>query len=266
MWREAFRFAAAILIQTLCACSTRPRRCHDAMGRSGKAKGAGKGLTKGGEQAKESQYVKRVDLYKFPGKWMLRSYPDERGCPLMFGAGKQTQTAAAALDASGAGCRLLRALEAANHGAQSGRGVHGLLGRTRPAQKAGGGAPKADRGGFHREGPVLQLGPQRAANARRGPEHCKALLRKVRHLVRDHGEDIAAGAEATAGVFLGLVSVLEVAAVSKDLRAWAKSVPERKKQSKHLQAWLQDPEDEDKFFAAVQKHQGGQQERLGFRV
>ena len=48
-------------------------------------------------------------------------------------------------------------------------------------------------------------------------------------------------------------SILEVAAVAQDLRAWAKSVPERKKQTKHS-AWLQDPEDEAKFFAAVAKN------------
>ena len=64
------------------------------MGRSGTAKGGGKGSAKGGEQAKASKYVKRVDLYKFLGKWILRSYPDERGRPLMLGAGKHTAHAA----------------------------------------------------------------------------------------------------------------------------------------------------------------------------
>ena len=56
------------------------------MGRRGNAKGGGKGAGKAGEQPKESQYVKRVDLYKFLGKWILRSYRDERGRPLMLGA------------------------------------------------------------------------------------------------------------------------------------------------------------------------------------
>ena len=90
-------------------------------------------------------------------------------------------------------------------------------------------------------------------NPEEAPAQCKSMLKKVKHLVRDHGGDLAAAAEAAAGVFLGLVSILEVAAVSKDLRAWAKGVPERRKQSKHLQAWLQDPDDEDKFLAAVAK-------------
>lgn len=84
-------------------------------------------------------------------------------------------------------------------------------------------------------------------------EHCKAFLKKVRLLVREHGDDFAAAAEAAAGVFLGIVSIMEVAAVSQDLRTWAKGIPERKKQSKHLQAWLQDPAHESKLFAAVAK-------------
>ena len=78
------------------------------MGRSGKAKGSGKGAAKGGDQ-KESKYVKRVDLYKFLAKWSLRSYPDDRGRPLMLGAGKSTaqaalepQTLRAMLDAAAA--------------------------------------------------------------------------------------------------------------------------------------------------------------------
>ncbi|CAE6973429.1 unnamed protein product [Symbiodinium sp. CCMP2592] len=83
------------------------------MGRRGIAKGGSKGAGKAGEQPKESQYVKRVDLYKFLGKWMLRSYPDERGRPLMLGAKKSTAQAAlepealrAILDADC--CELLR--------------------------------------------------------------------------------------------------------------------------------------------------------------
>lgn len=34
-----------------------------------------KGKGKGGEK-QESKYVKKVDLYQFLGKWLLRSYPD----------------------------------------------------------------------------------------------------------------------------------------------------------------------------------------------
>lgn len=49
------------------------------------------------------------------------------------------------------------------------------------------------------------------------------------------------------------MGILEVAAVSQDMRSWAKAVPERKKQSKHLQACLHDPEDDTKFFAAIAK-------------
>ena len=42
--------------------------------------------------------------------------------------------------------------------------------------------------------------------------------------------------------------------VSKKSRGDEKSVPERKKQSKHLQAWLQDPASEEKFLAAIARN------------
>ena len=44
--------------------------------------GKGKGK-KAAAVGQETPYVKRVDLYKFLGKWLLRSYPDETGRPLM---------------------------------------------------------------------------------------------------------------------------------------------------------------------------------------
>lgn len=62
-------------------------------GRSGKGKG------KGGDEKAESKRVKRVDLRKFLAKWMLRSYPDDRGRPLMLGSGKTTAEAALAPEA-----------------------------------------------------------------------------------------------------------------------------------------------------------------------
>ena len=42
------------------------------MGRSTNSKGKGKGAKE------ESQVIKRVDLHKLLGKWILRSYPDDR--------------------------------------------------------------------------------------------------------------------------------------------------------------------------------------------
>ena len=86
-----------------------------------------------------------------------------------------------------------------------------------------------------------------------GENACKAFLRGVRHIARDHGDSLAAAAEAAAAVYLALMSVLEVAAISGDFKAWAKEVPERTKHSKHLQAWLKDPEAGDKLYRAVAK-------------
>ena len=227
------------------------------MGRRGNAKGGSKGAGKAGEQPKESQYVKRVDLYKFLGKWMLRSYPDERGRPLMLGAKKSTAEAAlepealrAILDADC--CELLRRPTMGLNLAAASIDCAALLGPVLQ-DKMESLLPKLTSENFLDKVHFLNLARNVERNPEEAPEHCKSLLKKIKHLVRDHGADLAAAAEAAAGVFLGLVSILEVAAVSKDLRAWAKGVPERRKQSKHLQAWLQDPDDEDKFLAAVAK-------------
>ncbi|CAE7352977.1 PIF1 [Symbiodinium sp. CCMP2592] len=227
------------------------------MGRRGIAKGGSKGAGKAGEQPKESQYVKRVDLYKFLGKWMLRSYPDERGRPLMLGAKKSTAQAAlepealrAILDADC--CELLRRPTMGLNLAAASIDCAALLGPVLQ-EKMDSLLPKVTSATFLDKVQFLNLARNVDRNPEDVPEQCKSLLKKVKHLVRDHGEDLAAAAEAAAGVFLGLMSILEVAAVSKDMRAWAKGVPERRKQSKHLQAWLQDPDDEDKFLAAVAK-------------
>ncbi|CAE7411337.1 unnamed protein product, partial [Symbiodinium sp. CCMP2456] len=227
------------------------------MGRRGNAKGGSKGAGKAGEQPKESQYVKRVDLYKFLGKWMLRSYPDERGRPLMLGAKKSTAEAAlepealrAILDADC--CELLRRPTMGLNLAAASIDCAALLGPVLQ-DKMESLLPKLTSENFLDKVHFLNLARNVERNPEEAPEHCKSLLKKIKHLVRDHGADLAAAAEAAAGVFLGLVSIMEVAAVSKDLRAWAKGVPERRKQSKHLQAWLQDPDDEDKFLAAVAK-------------
>ncbi|CAE7245390.1 unnamed protein product [Symbiodinium sp. CCMP2592] len=227
------------------------------MGRRGIAKGGSKGAGKAGEQPKESQYVKRVDLYKFLGKWMLRSYPDERGRPLMLGAKKSTAQAAlepealrAILDADC--CELLRRPTMGLNLAAASIDCAALLGPVLQ-EKMDSLLPKVTSENFLDKVQFLNLARNVDRNPEDVPEQCKSLLKKVKHLVRDHGEDLAAAAEAAAGVFLGLMSILEVAAVSKDMRAWAKGVPERRKQSKHLQAWLQDPDDEDKFLAAVAK-------------
>ena len=227
------------------------------MGRRGNAKGGGKEAGKAGEQPKESQYVKRVDLYKFLGKWILRSYPDERGRPLMLGAKKSTAQAAlepealrAILDADC--CELLRRPTMGLNLAAASIDCAALLGPVLQ-EKMESLLPKLTSENFLDKIQFLNLARNVERNPEEAPAQCKSMLKKVKHLVRDHGGDLAAAAEAAAGVFLGLVSILEVAAVSKDLRAWAKGVPERRKQSKHLQAWLQDPDDEDKFLAAVAK-------------
>ena len=201
--------------------------------------------------------MKRVDLYKFLGKWVLRSYPDDRGRPLMLGAGKATAPAALAPEALRAVldsdcCELLRRPTMGLNLAAASVDCAALFAPILQ-EKLETVMPKIVAESFLDKVRFLNLARNVDRSLAETPEQCKSFLKKVRHMVRDHGDDLAAAAEAAAGLFLGLISILEVAAVSTDLRAWAKGVPERKKQSKHLQAWLQDPEDESKLFAAVAK-------------
>ena len=81
-----------------------------------------------------------------------------------------------------------------------------------------------------------------------GGEATKNFLRNVRKLVNKKGPDLAKVAEAAAAVYLGLSSLLEVAAVAKDFTSWAAAVPEVKKQPKYLQSWLKDPTNKEKLY------------------
>ena len=224
-------------------------------GRRGKGGTAKSG--KGGEEAKDSKYIKRVDLYKFLAKWTLRSYPDERGNPLMLGSGRTTTQAAlmpealrAELDADC--CELLRR---PTMGVNLAAAAVDCAAMFAPAlqEKLETLLPKLGAESFQENVQFLNLARNVERSPEKAPEQCHGFLKKIRRMVREQGEDIAAAAEAAAALYLGLMSILEAAAVSQDFQSWAKGVPERKKQSKHLQAWLQDPKNEDKFLAAMAK-------------
>lgn len=214
-----------------------------------------KGKGKGGEK-QESKYVKKVDLYKFLGKWLLRSYPDGHGKPLMLGQKTAPQALApealrGILDAEC--CELLRRpTMGVNLSAASVDGASLFLPVLQ--EKLEELAPKLQEESFVEKFQFMNLARAIDRNPADAAEMCKRYLKQVKRLVRDHGETLASAAEAAAGVYLGLISLLETAAVGSDLRAWAKSVPERKKQSKHLQAWLQDPASEEKFLAAIARN------------
>ena len=171
------------------------------MGRSGKAKGSGNGAAKGGDH-KESKYVKRVDLYKFLAKWSLRSYPDDRGRPLMLGAGKSTaqaalepQTLRAMLDADC--CELLRRPTMGLNLAAASVDCAAIFGPILQEQLAVV-IPKLTGDSFTEKVQYLNLARHVDHSPEQAGDQCKAFLKKVRHLVREHGEDIAGAAEASA--------------------------------------------------------------------
>ena len=214
-----------------------------------------KGKGKGGEK-QESKYVKKVDLYKFLGKWLLRSYPDGHGKPLMLGQKTAAQALApealrGILDAEC--CELLRRpTMGINLSAASVDGASLFLPVLQ--EKLEELAPKLQEEGFVEKFQFMNLAREVDRDPADAPEMCKRYLKQVKRLVRDHGETLASAAEPAAAVYLGLISLLETAAVGSDLCSWAKSVPERKKQSKHLQAWLQGPASEEKFLAAMARN------------
>jgi hypothetical protein len=217
-------------------------------GKGAVSKGKGKG------DAAESKFVKRVDLYKFSAKWMLRSYPDERGNPLMCQPSAQAALAPEALRKSldQDCCELMRRpTMGVNLCAASidGAALHGpALQET--LEKL---LPKITADDFLEKVQFFNLARGVDRNLTEGPSMCKRFFKHVRKLVREDGDNLAALAEAAAGIYLGTVAMLELGAVSGDMRAWAKAVPDRKKQSKYIQAWLSDPGDEEKLFAAVVK-------------
>lgn len=183
-----------------------------------------KGKGKGGEKQQESKFVKKVDLYKFLGKWLLRSYPDVSGKPLMLGQKTAAQALApdalrGVLDAEC--CELLRRptmglnLSAASVDCAS--LFLPVLQETLAEL-----APKLQDESFAQKFQFLNLARDVDRDPAETPDMCKCYLKQVKRLVKDHGDTVATAAEAAAGVYLGLVSVLEVAAVGSDLRSWAR--------------------------------------------
>ena len=219
------------------------------MGRTSKPKGQGKGAKA------ESQFIKRVELHKLLGKWILRSYPDDRGRPLMLQgndavAGLGPEPLRGVLD--GDCCELLRRpTMGLNLGAASTDSA--ALFAPILQEKLETLVPLLTTEGFLDKVHYLNLARNIDRDPAEAAEVCKQYLKQVTRLTRDHHEDLARAAEAAAAVYLGIVSLLELGAVARDFHAWGKAVPERKKQPKRVQTWLQDPSDKAKFCAAVAK-------------
>ena len=211
--------------------------------------GRGKGKA---DATASTPWVSQVDLPKFLAKWRLRSYPDSKGRP-MFSNGP----AASAFTSDslrrmldGDCCELLR------------RPVMGLNLAAASIDGAGLFAPILQEK-LPAVAAILQKEPLGEAiryfnlsrDVERGRDESmqmgQTLLKHVRRTVRHEQPLLAEAAEAAAALYLGLMALMELGAAAEDLAWWGERVPEKTKQSKHLQSWLKDVSDENKLLRAI---------------
>ena len=219
------------------------------MGRGRSGRGSSRGKGKGDAAEKSSRYINRVDLYKFLCKWELRSYPDNHGRPLFESpAHLSTEHLRTILD--GDCSELLR------------RPLMGLNLSSASIDSAALFAPRLtaslaqiqallEKESLNEAVRYFNLNRDVERDSTASRDMCKVYFKQVQKAMRDHGPLLAEAAEAAAAVYTGLMALLELAAVTEDIRWWASKVPEVKKQAKHIQAWLAHPKDEDKLFHAL---------------
>ena len=210
----------------------------------GKHSGKGKG-----QAAQQAQWLTRVDLYKFLPKWLLRSYPDGRGRPL-FSAPSELTPSKIREVLDGDCSELLR------------RPVMGVNLCSASVDAAGLFLPKLmdllpsvgqvlEKDALSEAVRYWNLSRDVERDSVTSQEKLKSYFRQVHKVMRDHHTAIAEAAEAAAALYLGLMALLELAAVTEDTRWWAGKVPERSKQSKRIQNWIKDPKDFEKLLAAM---------------
>ena len=215
-------------------------------GRSGRGSVRGKGK---GEAGEKSQYITRVDLYKFLCKWELRSYPDNQGRPLFDPASRLTTEHLRKIldgDCSELLRRPLMGLNLSSASLDSAALFAPKLASSLPQIQA-----MLEKESFNEAVRYFNLNRDVERDSGASQEMCKVYFKQIQKAARDKGTVIAEAAEAAAAVYTGLVALLELAAISEDIRWWASKVPEVKKQTKHVQAWLAHPKEEDRLFKAL---------------
>ncbi|CAE7254127.1 unnamed protein product [Symbiodinium natans] len=215
-------------------------------GRSGRGSVRGKGK---GEAGEKSQYITRVDLYKFLCKWELRSYPDNQGRPLFDPASRLTTEHLRKIldgDCSELLRRPLMGLNLSSASLDSAALFAPKLASSLPQIQA-----MLEKESLNEAVRYFNLNRDVERDSSASQEMCKVYFKQIQKAARDQGTVIAEAAEAAAAVYTGLVALLELAAISEDIRWWASKVPEVKKQTKHVQAWLAHPKEEDRLFKAL---------------
>ena len=219
------------------------------MGRGRNGRGSSRGKGKGDAGDKSSQYISRVDLYKFLCKWELRSYPDNHGRPLFDPPARLSMEHLRTIldgDCSELLRRPLMGLNLASASIDSAAIFLPKLASSLPQAQA-----LLEKESLNEAVRYFNLNRDVERDGGASRDMCKTYFKQIHKAVREHGALLAEAAEAAAAVYTGLVALLELAAVTEDTRWWAGKVPEAKKQSKHIQSWLAHPKDEDKLFQAL---------------
>ena len=217
----------------------------------GKAsKGSGKGA---GEEGKGSKYVKRVDLHKFLAKWALRSYPDDRGRPLMLAALEDLSPEALQKSLDHDCCELLRRPGMRVNLACAAVDAASLF-LPKLAEAVSGALELFSNEKLMVPVRYMNLAREGDRDQRQTKEQGAALLRQVSRLAQRKHEELGRLAEASAAVYLGALAALELGAVAGDLKGWGKAVPEADKQPKKVQEWINKPADEGRLLSALAHH------------
>jgi chemotaxis protein histidine kinase CheA len=213
-----------------------------------------KGKGKGNTHAEMTEWIKRVDLWKYVA---IRSYPDNRGRPL-FADGKAAVThftpdyLFSMMD--GDNSELRRDCMGVNLGCASIDGASLFLPKI---QKLDGDLAATTFGEEDLVEAVRYLNLARTAG--RCPDDSKNFAKKlIEHLRTDSARTddmakLASMAEAASSVYLGCISAMEMIAFANNVKDAAKKIPDVKKQPKDVQNWIKEPKNIKHLHKAIAK-------------
>ena len=233
----------------------------------------GKGQGKGDK--KDSKYIKKVDLYKFLSKWLLRSYASNDG-QILFTDGKKAskhlteETIRDMLD--GESSEMIRRLgvgiSLASGTIQSGLEAARLIGI--PKDFAFLEEAEKHEKNFKKTGFVdvvewlreddndlediveyLNLSNDCERTDADTKSHFENFLRLMEDVDDEKMKNFARLADTCARLYSMSVSLMEVKALMGKIKAWAKKVPEREKQSPAIRKFVSDATEKNLIKAVV---------------
>jgi hypothetical protein len=230
---------------------------------------AAKGQGKIGSKKQDSKFVKRVELYKYLSKWILRSYPDESGNILFSGDQKAhkhftLERLQEMLD--GDCCELIRrpcmGINLATANMEAGLEVLNVL------REAGIDMSAAKKTGLddfvpwlHDAGADLpslvaylnlnNYEAERDKSSSQSKTKAFLVLLGDKDDAGDRLKSYAKMAEVFGRLYVMAVSMMEVTALATRPKKWALGIPEAQKQSVRIRKWRKDPKDFDILARAM---------------